>query len=461
LQQDEFNCLGRYSDARAEQCTELQFLATDDPAQLGAFRTPSLRNVAARAPYMHTGQFSTLDQVIEHYARSPTAVIGHSELARPGTNNAERRAIRLSATQIQDIKAFLETLTGPVVELGSKQFEPMAPWHVRFHRDRPVIAVIAENSGTELVDFMVPYGVLARSGVADVIAVATREGAVTMRPALQIQPQATIAQFDARFPEGADYVIVPLVVQWKDPVLLGWVKAQAKKGSAMVSICDGAMVLAEAGLLLQRRATAHWASESMRRDMYRQTQWVNNARYVVDGPVASSAGISAALPMSLAIVEAIAGHNVAARVAGTLGTTDWSPVHDSTRFASGHGALFDALSAMQVTNRLFHSTQRIGIAVAPGVDEITLALTAEAYSRTGRSQAFAISDSPILTQHGLTILPSRIDGATPRIDVMLPAFDATPPAHIIDQALAGIATRYGRSTAYNVAAALEYPGFQK
>jgi len=37
------------------------------------------------------------------------------------------------------------------------------------------------------VDFVVPYGVLARSGVAEVIAVATREGAVTMRPALQIQ----------------------------------------------------------------------------------------------------------------------------------------------------------------------------------------------------------------------------------------------------------------------------------
>jgi cytochrome c peroxidase len=123
LQQDEFNCLGRYSDARPEQCTELKFLATDDPTQLGAFRTPSLRNVAARAPYMHAGQISTLDQVIEHYAQSPAAIIGHSELARPGESQGERQVIRLSPAQIQDIKAFLETLTGPVVESGSKQFE--------------------------------------------------------------------------------------------------------------------------------------------------------------------------------------------------------------------------------------------------------------------------------------------------------------------------------------------------
>jgi cytochrome c peroxidase len=123
LQQDEFNCLGRYSDARPAQCTELQFLATDDPTQLGAFRTPSLRNVAARAPYMHAGQISTLDQVIEHYAQSPAAIIGHSELARPGESQGERQVIRLTPAQILDIKAFLETLTGPVVESESKQFE--------------------------------------------------------------------------------------------------------------------------------------------------------------------------------------------------------------------------------------------------------------------------------------------------------------------------------------------------
>ena len=116
---------------------------------------------------------------------------------------------------------------------------------------------------------------------------------------------------------------------------------------------------------------------------------------------------------------------------------------------------------MQITNRLFHSTQRVGINVTPGIDEIALALTADAYSRTGRSQAFAMSSAPVLPQNGLTILPALIKGVAPRIDVMLPAFATTPPARILDQALAGMTTRYGRSTAYAVAAAFEYPGFQK
>ena len=116
LLQDEFNCLGRYSDAKPEQCGELQFLATDDAGQLAAFRTPSLRNVADRAPYMHAGQFSTLEQVLRHYAASPKAALGHSELARPGEKHAERQAIRLSAGDIEDLTAFMGALSGRVVQ---------------------------------------------------------------------------------------------------------------------------------------------------------------------------------------------------------------------------------------------------------------------------------------------------------------------------------------------------------
>lgn len=111
---DEFNCLSRYSDAKPEQCGELNFLATDDPGNLAAFRTPSLRNVSARAPYMHAGQFASLEEVLRHYAESPKAILGHSELARPVEKHAERQTIRLSNEDIADVAAFLRTLNGPV-----------------------------------------------------------------------------------------------------------------------------------------------------------------------------------------------------------------------------------------------------------------------------------------------------------------------------------------------------------
>jgi len=113
---DEFNCLGRYSDARREQCGELQFLSSDNPTLEGSFRTPSLRNVAERAPYMHSGQFPSLQRVVEHYAQSPDAAIGRSELAKPGERHEGRQAIRLSPTEIEEVAAFLRALSGPVLQ---------------------------------------------------------------------------------------------------------------------------------------------------------------------------------------------------------------------------------------------------------------------------------------------------------------------------------------------------------
>ena len=113
-QHDEFNCLGKYSDAKADACQELNFIATDDPGMEGAFKTPSLRNVANRAPYMHAGQLQSLDDVVAHYVRSPKSATGHSELAHEGSRHAERQPIRLTVEEARDVVAFLKTLSGPL-----------------------------------------------------------------------------------------------------------------------------------------------------------------------------------------------------------------------------------------------------------------------------------------------------------------------------------------------------------
>ncbi len=121
VERDEFNCLGAYSDAPKTACQELRFMVSGDAASLGAFKTPGLRNVAQRAPYMHAGQFASLDEVIAHYAASPAAAIGHSELAHERGGSAHRQPIRLSATQARELAAFLHTLSGPIVETTPAQ----------------------------------------------------------------------------------------------------------------------------------------------------------------------------------------------------------------------------------------------------------------------------------------------------------------------------------------------------
>ena len=101
---DEFNCLSVYSDARPDQCGELNFLVIDAHQQERQFKPPSLRNVAERGPYMHAGQFATLEEVLNHYNTAPEAPVGHSEL----------EPLELSQKEIEQIIAFLRTLDSPI-----------------------------------------------------------------------------------------------------------------------------------------------------------------------------------------------------------------------------------------------------------------------------------------------------------------------------------------------------------
>jgi cytochrome c peroxidase len=101
---DEFNCRSQWSDAR-ERCSELDFIVTGEHTLERAYKVPSLRNVADRAPYMDAGQFATLADVLDHYNRAPAAGTGHSEL----------RPLRLKPAELRQIEAFLRTLSGPTV----------------------------------------------------------------------------------------------------------------------------------------------------------------------------------------------------------------------------------------------------------------------------------------------------------------------------------------------------------
>jgi cytochrome c peroxidase len=97
---DEFNCRSKWSDATADQCAELEFLIADGPELERAYKVPSLRGVANRAPYMHAGQFATLDEVVAHYARAPKAPSGKSEL----------KPLKLRESELRQLAAFLRAL---------------------------------------------------------------------------------------------------------------------------------------------------------------------------------------------------------------------------------------------------------------------------------------------------------------------------------------------------------------
>ncbi|WP_027039043.1 cytochrome-c peroxidase [Mesorhizobium ciceri] len=100
VEADPFNCFGAYRDGDVSACGELRFMVKDAPELVRAYKTPSLRGAATRPPYMHAGQFSSLDEVVAHYAKAAPSVEGVSEVHPLELSERERAAL----------VAFLKTL---------------------------------------------------------------------------------------------------------------------------------------------------------------------------------------------------------------------------------------------------------------------------------------------------------------------------------------------------------------
>ncbi|MDQ8728489.1 DJ-1/PfpI family protein [Bradyrhizobium sp. LHD-71] len=321
-------------------------------------------------------------------------------------------------------------------------------------RARPVIAIIGINNATEVTDYLMPTGILRRADVADVVAVATKNGPVKLYPALTVQPDATAAEFDARHPDGADYVVVPAMEPENDPAALEWIRAQAAKGATIISVCAGAKVVSETGLLDGKRATTHWYYLDGMLEAHPTIRYVANRRMVVDDRVATTTGITASMPAMLTLIEAIAGREKAETVARELGVTHWDARHASEAFR------FNRPFAVTVLGNVlaFWKREEFGIKLMPGMDEVSLALVADAWSRTYRSEAltFAAAADPITTRNGVRIIPDRVAARWPA-DQLLQGNDDQPPAQALHHALQQIMTRYGARTADAVAMQLEYP----
>ena len=118
----EFNCASAYSDRR--DCPDLTYLNASFPDFQAAFKTPSLRNVAITAPYMHTGAFPTIASVLQFYDTLP------GDLPDGTHRELTLKALHLGPGQADDLVAFLSSLTSdpmPGEKIGLPPDEPDAP----------------------------------------------------------------------------------------------------------------------------------------------------------------------------------------------------------------------------------------------------------------------------------------------------------------------------------------------
>lgn len=323
------------------------------------------------------------------------------------------------------------------------------PPQLRAHEgERRLVVLLADNEGTETTDLLVPHGILERSGAVDVLIVATEAGPVELMPALTVLPDMTVAEFEDAYPEGADAVIVPAFHSRGTQATTDFIRGQAAGGAMIVSICEGSEPVARAGLFDGRAATTHWFARNRMVRRYPETTWIRNARYVIDGPVMSSSGVSASVPVTLKLLEVLSGEEVACATAADLGLEDWSAEHDSSRFSLDLEKV-----RIAVGNVLgFWRHEVVAAPVSHGFDGVAFALQADAWSRTYRSRLVARNAEGRVSSAEGVIFVTQVD---PRADVSIEPSEGAPFA-ALDADLDAIADRYGVRTADFVAAQLEY-----
>ena len=104
----------------------------------------------------------------------------------------------------------------------------------------------------------------------------------------------------------------------RPPELVAWLRDHASEAGQVASVCTGAFLLAEAGLLDGKRATTHWSRCDDLRDQYPAVRVDPDPIFVRDGNIASSAGITAGIDLALALVEDDLGRDAALAVARQL-----------------------------------------------------------------------------------------------------------------------------------------------
>lgn len=188
--------------------------------------------------------------------------------------------------------------------------------------------------GVEVLDFCGPFEVfnVARRPEAGgeegrlfrVQTVAEERRIIACTGGLLVQPHLAIDDAAARF----DILVVPGGMGTRrerlNGRLLDWIAARDAEVELLTSVCTGAFLLAERGILDGKRATTHWASVEWMTNQYPNVRMLADARVVDEGRVVTSAGISAGIDMALHVVARLHGEDAAAFTARQMEYDYWN-----------------------------------------------------------------------------------------------------------------------------------------
>lgn len=172
--------------------------------------------------------------------------------------------------------------------------------------------------GYQTLDLAGPYEVFGKAGY-DLLVVAEAAGQVRSNTGLPVLAERGIAETD---PTTTDTLVVVggsgVQSARRNHDLVAWISAAAARAPRVASVCSGAFLLAEAGLLDGRRVTTHWRQAARLAREYPAIEVDCEPIFIRDGRFWTTAGVTAGMDLALALVEADLGRDAALDVAREL-----------------------------------------------------------------------------------------------------------------------------------------------
>ncbi|AZQ47478.1 DJ-1/PfpI family protein [Bacillus sp. GX] len=175
----------------------------------------------------------------------------------------------------------------------------------------------------EVLDFAGPFEVFSVTEADEkkpftVYTVSQNGEMITARNGLKVKPDYSIEDLPP-----VDILIIPggkgvRENEVKNDIIINWVRQQMKEVKLMTSVCTGALLLAKAGLLENLKATTHCASIQTFKKDFPNVEVMENVKFVDEGHIITSAGISAGINMSFYIVKNLLGVEVAEETAKSM-----------------------------------------------------------------------------------------------------------------------------------------------
>ncbi|ENB9401164.1 MULTISPECIES: DJ-1/PfpI family protein [Bacillus] len=175
----------------------------------------------------------------------------------------------------------------------------------------------------EVLDFAGPFEVFSITKVHEekpftVYTVSQNGEMITARNGLKVKPDYSIEDLPP-----VDILIIPggkgaRENEVKNDIIINWIRQQMKEVKLITSVCTGALLLAKAGLLDGLKATTHWASIQTFKKDFPNVEVMENVKFVDEGHIITSAGISAGINMSFHIVKNLLGVEIAEETAKNM-----------------------------------------------------------------------------------------------------------------------------------------------